>query len=264
MKGVTITIPATIDDWAGAVNETAGLQASGGGTLSSAAAEGATSLAIAGAAASKVLSAGSVLRIAGVNGVFTVTSDEAATGGGALASTAILPALPVPVAADTPVFWEQTVIPVDALETAATYPRGTRLTVAGDATVYTVAEAFTTSAGAADVRLTSGLLSAPADNAVVTFQPAGLIGNAADGLAGIVSVTVSGIAGGTVLTPEGTLDQSTWSGLGVVPFNSTTMATTISADGAFRLDATGLAGVRLRVTTAGTGTVTVVVTPSVG
>lgn len=264
MKGFTITIPATIDDWAGAINETNGLQASGAGTLSSAAAAGDTSLAIAGGTASKVLSAGSVIQIAGVNGRFEVTSDEAADGSGNLASTAIAPSIPKPIPSGTAVFWEQTVIPVDGLETAATYPRGTRLTIAGDSTVYTVAQAFTTSAGGADVRLTQGLQSAPADNAVVTFQPAGVIGSAADGPAGILTFYVSGIAGGTVLTPEGTVDDVTWDGVGIVPTDSTTMATTISADGMYRLDATGFKNTRLRVTTAGTGTVTVTVLPSVG
>jgi hypothetical protein len=263
MTGYSYTIPATIDDWAAAINEVAGLQASGAGTLSADAAAGATSLAIAGAAASKVLSAGSFLQIAGINGRFEVTSDEAADGSGNLASTAIAPGLPKPVAAGTAVFWEQTVIPVDALETAATYPRGTRLTVAGDATVYTVAQAFTTSSGAADVRLTQGLQSAPADNAVVTIQVP-LLTNAADGPTGIVTVNITGIAGGAVLTPEGTINGATWFGIGVVPTTSTTMATAISADGAYRFDATGLAQSRLRITTAGTGSITVQVMPSIG
>lgn len=263
MKGYTVTINPAIDDWAGAINEVAGLQASGTGTLSTAAAAGDTSLAIAGAAADKVLSAGSIIQIAGVPGVYTVTSDEAATAGGALASTAIAPALPLPVAAGTAVTWSQTVLPIDALETAATYPAGVQLTIAGDSTVYTVADPFTTSATAADVRIQGGLLVAVADNAVVTFRPPTLT-NAADGPAGIVTADITGVAGGAVLTPEGTIDGLNWFGVGVVPTNSTTMATTISADGMYRLDATGLAHTRLRVTTAGTGTVTVRVAPTIG
>lgn len=75
---------------------------------------------------------------------------------------------------------------------------------------------------------------------------------------GLVTFQVVGAAAGSaVLTAQGTVDGTNYVTIGVVPVNSTTMATTISTDNIFRADASGLVNFRVAVTTAGTGTSTI-------
>jgi hypothetical protein len=78
---------------------------------------------------------------------------------------------------------------------------------------------------------------------------------ASDAYAGMVTFQVVGMAGATVLTAQGAIDNvPTYVSMGVVPSNSTTMATTITADGVYRCDISGIRIFRLRVSTVGTGT----------
>lgn len=267
MKGYSLTINPVIDDYAGAINEANGLIASGTGTFGAAYAAGTATVTLNGFTASKVLKANSKVVVPGHNGKYLVTGDIAATAGGVLASVILIPStgLRSAVASGSPVMIEQDFIPIDGLKASAAYPGESRFTLAGDATIYRLVDGATTTAGGdlGSVRIAPPLRTAPVNNDVATFRAPHLT-NAADGVAGIVTFNVTGIAGGTVLTPEGTVNGTVWFGVGVVPTASTTMATTISADASFRLDATGLAQTRLRVTTAGTGTVTVQVAPTVG
>lgn len=265
MKGYSITIPAITDDYALAVNQAAGLIASGTGSFAADYAAGIATVTINGVTASRVLKAGSVLRVPGHSGEYRVSSDVTASAGGVLTDVALLPAsgLQKAVTSGSAVLIDQVRLPLDAGKASGVYRHGIEFTVAGDATVYRFETTVTATAGGdlGDVPFSPPLAMAVADNAVVTVLPPTLT-NAADGAEGHVTFQVSGIAGGAVLTSEGTIDGTNWFGVGVVPTTSTTMATTINADGAFRMDATGLAQTRLRVSTAGTGTITVRVAPA--
>jgi hypothetical protein len=152
-------------------------------------------------------------------------------------------------------------IDVDGLTAAAIYPAGIKFRITGDLTVYTTTIQKTTAAGAfTGLTFTPPLAAAALDNAVVTFEVHGDV-YGADGDASTYIISVSGIAGGAVLTPEGSLlgsNPPVWFGVGQTPMTSTTMAATISADGIYRIVADGLYRVRVRVSTAGTGTITVV------
>lgn len=266
MKGYSLTIPAITDDYALAVNQAAGLIASGSGTFAAAYAAGIATVTINGVTASSVLKAGSVIRVPGHSGQYTVSGDITASAGGVLTDVVLLPAagLQKAVPSGSSVLIDQVRLPLDGGKASGIYRNGIEFTIAGDATVYRFDTTVTATAGGdlGAVPFSPPLALAVADNAVVTVLPP-TITNAADGVEGHVTFQVSGIAGGAVLTSEGTIDGTNWFGVGVTPTTSTTMATTISADGAFRFDATGLAQTRLRITTAGTGTITVRVAPAV-
>lgn len=267
MKGYSVTIPASNNDYALAINQAAGLVASGTGTFAADYAAGIATVTINGVTASKVLKAGAQLRVPGHTSVYTTSADVTASAGGVVSNVAVLPAggLEKPVVSGSPVAVEQVKIPVDGGAASAVYRNNTQFTIAGDTTVYVIADSVTATAGGdlGSILIRPALASAPADNAVVTAYPPTLT-NAADGYEGTVTVQVSGIAGGAVLTSEGTIDGTNWFGIGVTPTTSTTMASTISADGGYRLEAAGCFQTRLRITTAGTGTITVYVAPTVG
>ena len=150
-------------------------------------------------------------------------------------------------------------VDVDALTTAALYPAGSRFRITGDPTVYTTLINKTTSSNAfTGLTFTPKLFQAALDNAVITFEVMDGI-NVGDGRTGMLTCMVSGMAGGAVITIEGTLGDSppTWGAVGVTPWTTVTMATTITADGNYRINATGLYRVRARISTAGTGTTTI-------
>jgi hypothetical protein len=257
----TVVIDASVDDYAGAINEASGLIASATGTFAAAYAAGTATVTLNGFSASKLLTAGSHIVVPGHAGYYTLSGDITATAGGVLADVVLLPStgLQKAVASGAAVDVSHNIFNIDGLETADSYPAGLQFTIAGDATVYTTLEAVTTSSTAGDFRVSPGLVVAVADNAVVTFRPPELSDVGAD-QRGLLTFSVSGIAGGTVLTPEGTIDGTTWAGVGVTPATSTTIASTMNADGMYRMDASGLRSTRLRVSTAGTGSVTVKVT----
>lgn len=267
MKGFTVTIPAVTTDYALAINEAAGLVASGTGTADAAYAAGATTITINGLTASKVLKAGAIIRLPGHNTAYITSADVTASADGVLSSVALLPAsgLERGIAAGSPVLVEQVKIPIDSGTASGVYQGNTQFTIAGDATVYRLVNPVTATAGGdlGAVLIQPPLASAPADNAVVTALPPTLT-DGADGYESTVTFNVTGIAGGTVLTPEGTIDGTNWFGLGITPTTSTTMATTLNANGAWRMQTSGCTQTRLRVTTAGTGTVTVAAAPTVG
>lgn len=151
-----------------------------------------------------------------------------------------------------------TVMAMDALTTAAVYPAGSTFKITGSTQVYTTTAAFTTSAGAyATVTFTPGLVATAADNAVVTFEVMDRIFGhdqlqVHDCPRQSLTFSLANTAwGATVITPEGTVDLLTWFGIGVTPMTSATIATTITADGVYRLDVRGVNAVRLRVSTAG-------------
>jgi hypothetical protein len=98
------------------------------------------------------------------------------------------------------------------------------------------------------------------DNTTNSVTSATKLIRASDAYAGMVTFQVVGMAGATVLTAQGSIDNvPTYVTMGVVPSNSTTMATTITADGIYRCDISGIQGFRLRVSTTGTGTTVVTV-----
>jgi hypothetical protein len=78
--------------------------------------------------------------------------------------------------------------------------------------------------------------------------------NASTAYSGLITFQITGVAGGTVYTAQGTVDGTNWVTVGVVSASSTTMASTFNADGIYRADGSGLRGFRVAVTTAGTGT----------
>lgn len=153
-------------------------------------------------------------------------------------------------------------INVDGLTAASSsVPAGSRFKITGDATVYETTAAATITTGAiTGLAFRPGLALAVADNAVVTFEVGAEVMQLGGAPVESVVVRVSGIAGGAVLTPEAHLDAgrfgTTWFTVGAAPLTTGTLASTISADGNFRIDTRGLANVRLRVSTAGTGTIT--------
>lgn len=262
---LTVTINNVIDDYAGAVNEAAGLIASGTGTFAAAYAAAIDTITVDGFTASKVFKAGGRVYVPGHQRYYVTDADVTADGAGQLADVSLARGLERAVVSGGTVILDQTFVPIDGLEASQTYPGSTRFTIAGDTEVYELVADETASAGGdlGLVEIKPSLRTAPADNAVVTFYPP-VLTNATDGKAGMLTLIVTGIAGGAVLTPEGTLDGTTWKGIGVVPADSATIASTISADGAYRMDATGWTQTRLRVTTPGTGSTTVQVVGTVG
>lgn len=67
---------------------------------------------------------------------------------------------------------------------------------------------------------------------------------------------VQGINGDTI-TWETSIDGITWVGIRLAPTSTGTLALTTTADGVFLLDCSGLALVRARISTYGSGTITV-------
>lgn len=262
---LTVTINNTIDDYAGAINEAAGLIASGTGTFSAAYAAGTATVSLAGFTASRVLKVGSRVIVPGHTYHYTViTGDITASAGGALASVILDRGLDRAVVSGETVIVDQTYVPIDGLESAATYPGAARFLITGDPTVYELVRDATTSSGAFLAEIRPALRQAVADNAVVTFYPPQLM-NAGAGKAGMLLLTVSGIAGGAVLTIKGSIDGGvTLHTVAVSPVDTLTPATTITADGAYRVDATGWTQLYAPVTTAGTGTTTIKVEGTVG
>jgi hypothetical protein len=155
----------------------------------------------------------------------------------------------------------ETSIDVDGLQATAIYPSGIKFRITGDLTVYTTTIQKTTSTGAfTGLTFTPPLVAAALDNAVVTFEVHGDV-YAHELKRSTYTISVSGIAGGAVLTAEGSLagsDPPVWFAVGVTPVTSTTMAATITTDGIYRIVCDGLYRVRCRVSTAGTGTTTIV------
>jgi hypothetical protein len=81
-----------------------------------------------------------------------------------------------------------------------------------------------------------------------------------------VGFTVSGLTASTAtLTLEGSNDGgTTWSAINYVSAGTGLLGSTLTADGQFSAAAAGRTGLRLRVSTVGTGTVTIVTSASIG
>lgn len=71
-----------------------------------------------------------------------------------------------------------------------------------------------------------------------------------------VGIQVTGITSATI-TWEGTIDGATWAAIQGVPLATGTAATTATANGLYRLAVAGLAQIRARISTFGTGAITV-------
>lgn len=144
---------------------------------------------------------------------------------------------------------------VDGLTAAAiTYYAGTTFQITGDPTTYKITSDVTSSAGGA----ITGLPFWPplpldiADNTVVTLTIPEVPVSDYDS----ILFRTSGVNG--TITPEGTIDGTNWFGVAIVPVTSTTLATTLNADGVWRIDTRNLRKVRLRVSTPGTASTTTV------
>jgi hypothetical protein len=79
-----------------------------------------------------------------------------------------------------------------------------------------------------------------------------------NGASSYVTIQVEGISGDTI-TFEGTIDNDTWYALRFTPLTTGTAATTATADGIYQstLPVLGLLKVRARISTYGSGTITV-------
>ena len=74
----------------------------------------------------------------------------------------------------------------------------------------------------------------------------------------MLTIQVTGISGDTI-TMEGTIDGTNWYAIEFMDMaDSTALATTITANGIFRADVTGLEQVRARISTYSAGTITVI------
>ncbi len=95
----------------------------------------------------------------------------------------------------------------------------------------------------------SGTINAATSNAVyaVTLNASGTVAFAVSGLTGTTAV----------LTLEGTNNGTTWAAITAITVPSGATFSTIAADTQFRVNASGRRGIRLRVSTVGTGTITV-------
>lgn len=71
-----------------------------------------------------------------------------------------------------------------------------------------------------------------------------------------LAIQVQGISGDTI-TWEVTIDGTNWKGILVAPVTTGTTALTTTADGIFTVDVTGLVQFRARISTYGSGTITV-------
>lgn len=67
---------------------------------------------------------------------------------------------------------------------------------------------------------------------------------------------VQGVNGDTI-TWEASIDGTNWVGIRLAPTTTGTLALTTTADGLFLLDCSGLALIRARISTYGTGTINV-------
>lgn len=80
-----------------------------------------------------------------------------------------------------------------------------------------------------------------------------------DGVLGAYTVLTMHIEGvnGDTLTFEGTIDGTNWIAIQATNLNDGTAATTATADGLYRITVIGLYKVRARISTGGSGSVTV-------
>jgi len=98
--------------------------------------------------------------------------------------------------------------------------------------------------------LTSGSIASGTANAVYNVT----LGNSA----GTVAFAVSGLtASAATLTIEGTADGTTWTTVHSVSAGSGALFNTLTTDGQYRVPAAGRRGIRLRVSTTGTGSISV-------
>jgi hypothetical protein len=72
----------------------------------------------------------------------------------------------------------------------------------------------------------------------------------------VVGLQVTGVSGETI-TWEATIDGTNWAGLLVTPLSTGTAATTATANGLYKAEVSGLLKFRARISTGGSGTVTV-------
>jgi hypothetical protein len=72
----------------------------------------------------------------------------------------------------------------------------------------------------------------------------------------VAGIQVSGINGDTI-TWEATIDGTNWKGILVAPVTTGTAALTTTADGVFTAGCAGLAGLRARISTYGSGIINV-------
>lgn len=78
-----------------------------------------------------------------------------------------------------------------------------------------------------------------------------------------IAIQIISAIGAWVITPEGSLDAgTTWNTLTCYPLGSSTTTTALSAKDIFRCNTLGIPLVRTRISTAGTGTMSVRVYPS--
>jgi hypothetical protein len=89
------------------------------------------------------------------------------------------------------------------------------------------------------------------------------LGDGSSDYASMIGVQLTGTWTGTV-TFQGTIKGDTWVNVLAVPSDSTTAATTATANGVYRVDATGLSGIRLNGGAGGTGTVVAYARPTLG
>lgn len=113
-----------------------------------------------------------------------------------------------------------------------------------------------TSTASSDTRATGQTINAATLNAAVSV--------ALPGGQGALGFAVSGLtASGATLTAEGSNDGgTTWSAVNTTAPGSGTLSQTVTSDGQFRVNASGHTNVRLRVSSTGTGTITVAYTAS--
>ena len=89
------------------------------------------------------------------------------------------------------------------------------------------------------------------------------VAEAHDAFAGLVTYQLFGTWVGTV-TFQGTIDNSNWYSVRAEPLATGTFAATATGTGLFRVDASGLAFVRVKFTTRSSGTVSVQTTWVIG
>lgn len=89
------------------------------------------------------------------------------------------------------------------------------------------------------------------------------LGNADAGLAGDITFQITGTFSQT-LTFEATIDGTNWVALMATNLNTGTGATTTTAAGLFRVDATGLTRFRVRCSAHTSGSSVVTATPTIG
>lgn len=81
--------------------------------------------------------------------------------------------------------------------------------------------------------------------------------NITDGARPVIGLQVTGIDSDTI-TWEATIDGTNWASVQVVPLATGTAATTATANGLYRFSSAGILKFRARISTHGSGTITVV------